>query len=129
MPITVELIKAGRVALQTYSDPLEIAHMNAIRDKMDREIMEAANDKVHVVADFRQVHRLPTTMLSRGAFMMNNAHPNTGIVVAIIEGTLIYRMAQAFASLTPRQTFKVVRTFEEAMQIVDDVIASEQSAE
>jgi hypothetical protein len=125
MPVTVEIIKHGRVTLQTYSDPLEINDMYALKTQMQQEILPAAAGKMHIIADFRLVRRLPTTLLSRGAFMLNNAHPNTGIVVVIIENPLVNRMARAFTGLTPKQSVKVVRSFNEAEKTINQALDSE----
>ena len=128
MPVTVELIYQGGVALQTYSDPLEMAHLDALKSKMDQEILSGASGKVHIIADFRQVHNLPGMILTRGSRMLNNAHPNTGLIVAIIAHPLVYRMAHVFASLIARGSFKVASTFEEAVQIINAPVTTALSA-
>ena len=126
MPVAVEMIKQGRVAVQTYSDPLEIADMYALKTTMQTEILAEAVEKVHIIADFRQIHQLPTTLLSRGAFMLNNAHPNTGMVVVVIENALVFRMARAFTSLAPKQSVKVIDSFDKALKLIDDLLAQEE---
>lgn len=127
MPVTVELIRQGRVALQTYSDPLTMPHLDALQQQMNRDIFPGAAGKVHILSDFRQVRHLPSMILSRGAFMLNNAHPNMGTIVAVIADPFIYRMARAFASLTARKPFRVARSFEEGIGAIDDLLAKEDS--
>ncbi len=111
--------------MQTYSDPLDIEHLDTLRDHMNHEILSGAAGKVHIIADMRQVRNLPGMMLTRGAFMFNNLHPNTGMVVAVIGNELVYRMARVFSGLVPRRAFRVVHSFDEAEAIIDEALARE----
>ena len=126
MPIAVELIKQGRVALQTYSDPLVMQDLELLNDRMRIEILAPATHKVHILADFRLVRHLPIFILARGASQLDRAHPNTGTIVGILENPMIYRMGLMFASLVPKHAVLVARSFDEAMKMIDDLLANEQ---
>lgn len=54
MSIQVELIRENSVVLQTYSDPLDSAQMNALKMKMEREIFPPRSRKN---AYYRGFHR------------------------------------------------------------------------
>ncbi len=127
MPIQVELIRDNRVILQTYSDPLDSAHMSALRNKMDRVILPAAEGKVHIIADFRAVKNLPGTILSSGTTMLSNSHPNTGQIVCVTPSAFINAMARIFVSLSAKANVpvKIVQSLEEAYAEIDTLLANE----
>lgn len=127
MPITVELIKDHRVVLQTYSDPLDATQMNDLKNRMQRDILPAAIGKMHVIADFRQVQNLPGTLLSSGSQMLSKAHPNTGTVIFVTQNAFVSSMAQIFSRVASKHTFRITQTLDDAMKIVDDILAKELS--
>jgi hypothetical protein len=125
MPIAVELVKQGRVALQTYSDPLVMQDLELLNDRMRLEILSAAAHKVHILADFRLVRHLPIFILARGASLLDRTHPNTGTIVGILENHMVYRMGLMFTSLVPKHDIRVARSFDEAMEMIDELLADE----
>ncbi|MFN8376908.1 MAG: hypothetical protein U0694_29045 [Anaerolineae bacterium] len=122
MPITIEFIRPNRVVLQTYRDPIDAAQFAELKRRMHTEILPAAAGKVHIIADFRQVKNLPGTMLSRGAQMLETAHPNTGTIVFLTDNMFMSRMAQIFARLAPRFQVAVVSSLDEAQRIIDKAL-------
>ncbi len=124
MPIQVELIKDNRVVLQTYSDPLNNHELNQLKNQMANEILPAASGKLHVIADFRDVHNLPSTILNSGSSMLKTPHANTGLIICVTSNAFINAMANILVKLTPKQPVKVVRTLEEAMKTVDGLLAA-----
>lgn len=125
MPITVELIRDNHVVLQTYCDPLDATQMNELKNKMQREILPAAAGKVHIIADFRQVQNIPSTILSSGARMLGTAHPNTGTMVLLTQSAFIGSMGRVFSRLAPRHSIKMVQSLDEAMEIVDALLSQD----
>jgi hypothetical protein len=125
MPITIELIKQGRVALQTYSDPLVMRDLETLNDTMGQEILPSAEGKIHILADFRLVRHPPIFLLARGASLLDRTHPNTGTIVGILESALVYRMGLMFATLMPKHPIILVRSMDEAISIIDDLLAPE----
>jgi hypothetical protein len=125
MPITVELIQQGRVAVQTYSDPLDMHDIDELRRYMQHDVMEPAAEKVHIISDFRQVHQLPTFILTRGTSMLDQAHPNTGTIVVVFGNAIVSRMARAFIRMVPRKTVRIAATMDEAMAQIEGLRARE----
>ena len=125
MPINVQLINDNRVALQTYSDPLDHAQMTALRLKMEREILPLTGEKIHIIADFSGVKNLPGTILSSGAGMMRGAHPNTGVIICVTSGAFVNAMAAIFTSLFSSDRFKIFRSLDEAYKEIDQLLLSE----
>ena len=119
MPITVEMIKDNTIVVQTYSDPVDMKQMYDLKDQMARNILASAAHKLHIIADFSQVKNLPGMILSRGAFMLSNAHPNTGVVIIVTKDSFVTRMAQIFARLSPKQEIRVTASLEEAIEIAE----------
>lgn len=126
MSITVELIREGRAVLQTYSDPLDAAQMYDLRKKMDAEILPAATGKMHIIADFRNVSNLPGSILMTGRGWLSRAHPNTGIVVGVVNGGFVQAMAEVFSHLGSKRTFIVTTSMEEASKKLDELLAAQE---
>jgi hypothetical protein len=126
MPISVSLIKEGRVALQTYTDPLTMHDLEALNNTMREDILASAAGKVHVVADFRLMHSPPIFMLARGAAQLDRSHPNTGVIVGILENSVIYRLGVMFVNLAPKHDVRLARSLAEGMRIIDDILQQEQ---
>jgi hypothetical protein len=125
MPVQVELIKDNRVVVQTYSDPLTNTHMYQLRDKMDREILPAAANKVHIIADFSGVRVLPGTILTTGSSMLIGARHDTGVIIAVTQNNFVRSMARVFSHLSPHHTFKIVSSLDEAHMEIDRLLAQE----
>ncbi len=125
MPINVELIKDNRAVLQTYSDPIDHAQMNALRIKMEGEILPQTGEKIHIIADFSAVKNLPGSILSSGAGMLRGAHPNTGVVICVTSGAFVNAMAGIFTKLTGGDRFRIVRSLAEAHNEIDQLLLSE----
>jgi hypothetical protein len=123
MPIQVELIRENNVVLQTYSDPLDSAQINQLRDQMEHDILPTAQGKLHIIADFRGVKNLAGTVLSSGTTMLRNPHMNTGSIVAVTTNSFVGAMAHIFGGLVPRQAFKVVKSLDEAYAEIDTILA------
>jgi hypothetical protein len=126
MPISVSLIKEGRVALQTYTDPLTMHDLETLNDTMRDDILVPAAGKVHILADFRLMHSPPIFMLARGAAQLDRSHANTGVIVGILENSVVYRMGLMFVNLAPKYDIRLARSFADAMRIIDDIIQHEQ---
>jgi hypothetical protein len=122
MPISLRLIKDGRVVVQTYTDPLTMSDMEILNETMRDEILAPAAGKVHILADFRSMHSPPIFMLARGAAQLDRSHPNTGVIIGILENSLVYRMGLMFVNLSPKHDIRLTRTFDEAMNMIDDIL-------
>lgn len=122
MSINVELINHNRVVLQTYCDPLDSSQMNALRIKMEAEILPQTTEKIHIIADFSGVKNLPGTILSSGSGMLRGAHPNTGMIICVTSGTFVNAMAGIFTKLTTGDRFRIVRSLEEAHMEIDQLL-------
>lgn len=127
MPISISSIKAGRVALQTYTDPLTMRDLELLYDTMRDEYLAPATCHVHIIADFRAVQRPPIFLLARGASQLDRTHPNTGSIIGVLSNGLIYRMGLMFVSLVPNHTIILTRSLEDAMRIADDILEREQN--
>ena len=123
MPIKVELLNKNRVVLQTYSDPVDAAQMDALKDQMNKDVLANAPGLMHIIADFRQVSDVPRTMLTSGSSMMRRAHPNTGTILVVVQNSFIQTMAQVFGRITRNTNFKVVGSMDDALTIVDALLA------
>jgi hypothetical protein len=128
MPVTLELIHDDRVVLQTYSDPLSAADFYELKNRMEKELLPAAAAKLHVIADFRQVHNLPGTMLSSGTRMLSTAHPNTGTIIAVTQSAFVSRMAQIFSHLAARHQFRAVPSLDEALALMNQTLRETERA-
>jgi hypothetical protein len=119
MPIQVEFIKNNCAVLQTYSDPLSSAQMNALKIKMEQEIFPTTTGKVHIIADFTGVKNLPGTILSSGSSMLQSAHPNTGTIICVTASGFIQGMARVLTVLSSKQSFKIVTSLDAAFTEID----------
>lgn len=126
MPISLSLIKEGRVVVQTYTEPLTMGDLETLNDTMHADILAPAAGKVHILADFRAMHSPPIFMLARGAAQLDRSHPNTGVIIGILENGLVYRMGLMFVNLSPKHDVRLARTYDEAMKMIDDLLANEQ---
>jgi hypothetical protein len=127
MPIAVSLIKEGRVALQTYTEPLVMRDLELLSDTMNQDILSPAAGKIHILADFRMMSSPPLFILARGASQLDRSHPNTGTIVAVLENALVYRMGLMFIRLAPKYDIRLARTFDEAVKIIDALLAKDQA--
>ncbi|GIL14117.1 MAG: hypothetical protein BroJett038_28370 [Chloroflexota bacterium] len=125
MSITVELVRENRVVLQTYSNPVDTAQIHELKNRMQRDILPAATGKIHIIADLRQVRNLPNMILSSGARMLNAAHPNTGTIVFITQNAFVGSMARVFSRIAAQHTFKMARSLDEALEIIDSILVKE----
>lgn len=123
MPVQVEWIRDKRAVLQTYTDPLDNTQMRALKTQMEQEIFPACTQKLHIIADFSAVKNLPGTILTTGSSMLGTAHPNTGNMICVTPSGFVQAMARIFTSLSPKHTFKIVRSLDEAYAEVDRILA------
>lgn len=123
MPIHVELINPHAV-LQTYSDPLDSTQLNALRYKMEEDILPAAPGKLHIIADFRTVRNLPEMILTNGSVMLRTAHPNTGIIICVTTSAFIQTMAGVLNAITYTQPLKIAASIEEACAELNLLLAN-----
>ena len=54
--------------------------------------------------------------------MLREAHPNTGQIILITSNAFIHAMARMLVRLSPRNSFIVVRSLEEAFKEVDALL-------
>lgn len=127
MPVAVRLIKEGRVALQTYTEPLVMRDLEVLNKTMRQDILSHSAHKVHILADFRLTPSPPLFILARGASQLDRSHPNTGTIVGVLENALVYRMGLMFVKLAPKYDVRLARTFDEALRILDALLAKEQA--
>lgn len=114
MPIHVELVEEHHVILQTYTDPLDSAQINDLRDLMEQVFLPAASGKTPIIADFRGVKNLPGTILTSGTSMLRSPHSNTGLIIFVTTNGWVDAMARIFMKLSSSQPFKVVKSLDEA---------------
>ena len=122
MPVQVEFIKDNRAILQTYSDPLDSAHMNALKIKMETEIFPKTAGKTPIIADFSGVKNLPGTILSSGSSMLSSAHPHTGTIICVTSSSFIQAMARVMSVVSSRQAFKIVSSLDAAFVEIDALL-------
>jgi hypothetical protein len=122
MPIETELIRENRAVLQTYSEPLTAQVMNKLRTQMEDVILPSASGKLHIIADFSAVQNVPGTILSSGSAMLRRPHTNTGQIICVTSSGFVNAMARMLISLSPKQSFIVVRSLEEAYKAVDKLL-------
>ena len=122
MPIQTTLIRENKVVLQSYTEPLNNNEMNELRMLMEEVIFPSAKGKLHVIADFSGIQNVPGTILSSGSAMLRTPHPNTGYIILVTSNAFINGMARMLVRLSPKQSFIVVRSLEEAYQEVDALL-------
>lgn len=125
MPIQITLIKEKHVVLQTYSDPINSADMQQLRQMMDDDIFALSTHKLHIIADFRSVWNLPGTILSNGSSMLVKAHPNTGNIICVTQNSFVQAMTRIMSALSPKYTFKMVTSLEEAYAEIDRLLTQD----
>jgi hypothetical protein len=123
MPIETELIKDNRVVLQTYRNPLTTEDFHELKKVMEDEILSKSQHVVHIIADFRGVSSVPRTILTSGINMMNRAHPNTGIVVCVIENEFINAIARIFSGVLSSRRVRLVKSIQSAYETIDLLLA------
>ena len=124
MPIHVDLIHQDRAVRQTYQEPVTAADLDGLRDLMQGVLLPAAGGKLHIIADFRQVHQLPDIILRNGLRMLNHAHPKTGVIVFVAQDRFIATMAAVFMRFYPSCAVRLVDTIEEAEAIIDALLTT-----
>jgi hypothetical protein len=122
MPIQIEMIIEHRVVLQTFSEPLDSAQLNELRNNMERVILPAAMQKVHIIVDARKLKHVPKTILGTGTGMLRAPHPNTGMIVCISTNSFISAMARSFGKLLPLHSFAIVSSLEAALEIIRPIL-------
>lgn len=125
MPVQVVLTKENRVVLQTFSDPVSNADMLQVKTKMEHEILPGSTQKLHIIADFSAVWNLPGTILTSGSNMLSRAHPNTGSIICVTQNGFIRAMARVLVTLSPKHSFKIVHSLDEAYAEVDRLLTQE----
>jgi hypothetical protein len=123
MSIQTTLIRENRVVLQTYTEPLNDRQMQDLRKLMESEILPAATGKLIIIADFSNIQNLPGTILGSGSGMLRTPHLNTGMIICVTPNAFIKAMAKILFKLSPKHTFTVVGSLQEAYNAVDQLLA------
>jgi hypothetical protein len=92
---------------------------------MDRVYLPAAHERLHIIADFRQVHFLPDVLMRMGIRMLNRAHPNTGVIIFVTKDAEITTMASVFMRFYPVCALRLVTSLDEAQAIADALLRGE----
>ena len=122
MPIDVKLIQADQIVLQTWREPVDAEQMNRLKELMHNVILPAAPDKLHIIADFCQVEYLPSVLVRNGVRMLNNAHPNTGMILFVTQDAAFMTLANILMRLLPRCSLRIVPSVEEALAIAGSLL-------
>ena len=125
MPITLELLYDGRVAVQTYTEPVSAGDMDAMYDRMYHEVLAPAPGKVHIIVDFTRVHDLPRTFLNMSTNMMKGAHSNTGTIIGVVNSGVILAMATIFSRVVRSTNVIITGSMDEALSRVGAMFARE----
>jgi hypothetical protein len=125
MPVEIDLIKDNRVVLQTYSDPINSAHMKDLKRRMEKVIFPRAAGSLHIIADFRAVGNVPVMMLTSGTDMLRTSQTDTGTIILVSENAFVSAMGRAFKRLTQQQSIEIVSSLDEALEIIDSLLQLE----
>ena len=126
MTLYIEMARENRVAVQTFSDPVDSPEVVELIVKLQREYLDHATKPGHAIVDFRQVTKLPSHMLSGVMGPLRTVHPMSGAIVIVTEGTFMSLMAGVLARLASQYQMFVCKTMDEAWQIIDKILAEEK---
>src|SRR5215813_6578658 len=122
MTLHIEMARDNRVAVQTFSDPVDIPEVVEIVARLQRDYLDHATKPLHALVDFRRVTKLPSHMLSGVMGPMRKVHPMSGAIVIVTEGAFMSLMAGVLARLVPQYRMYVCKTLDEAWRIIDEIL-------
>src|SRR5258708_4975429 len=128
MPIKIELLRDGRVILQTYTDPLDMMELIQNVKKLQTEVLDHATRRVHTLTDATGVTRLPSNLLSGGAASIKNVHPMGGEIVIVTSNNFINTMSNLFKRVVPKYKISVFTTLEAGWAEIDRILAQEDAS-
>src|SRR5258708_3468498 len=128
MPIKIELLRDGRVILQTYTDPLDMMELIQNVKKLQSEILDHATRRVHTLTDATGVTKLPSNLLSGGAASVKNVHPMSGEIVIVTSNNFINTMSSLFGKIVPQYKVTVWKTMEDGWAEIDRILAREDAS-
>ena len=127
MPIVTQLVRDGRVMINTYTEPLEIAEVEAFVDRVNSEIFDKATAPIHSVSDMTQIKELPPRMLSSARAINRKRHRMAGYSYVVVRPGLISAMARAFLDVLRSERLRLSYSVEDALSKIDQALAQEST--
>ena len=128
MPIVNQLLRDGRVILQTYTDPLDMIELIKNAQTLQHDFLDHATKRVHTITDATGVTKLPTNLLSGGAASVKNVHPMSGEIVIVTSNNFINTMSSLFGKIVPQYKVTVWKTMEDGWAEIDRILAREDAS-
>jgi len=129
MPITYEMLRAGRVALFTYPEKFTGGELTATFEAYQRDVLDKTTKKVLTISDFSAVVQLPPNILSTSMTMIRNSHPMNGQMIEVTPNPFVNKLADILRKAFPAGTMIICRTVEQALQEADRLLALETASE
>ena len=125
MGVKADVLREGRIVVQTYTDPLDMKDIIAQHKWIVEHVLDPATKPVHTIIDMLNVHRLPSNMIGHGSQTLKTVHPMGGQIVVVTNNNFLNTMADVFKRVVRNYKVNIFKTMDEAWQYYDRVLAEE----
>ena len=127
MPVSLELLHDNHLMVFTYTDPFSIVEMNEMFNNA-MPLLDKVTGAVYGIHDGSRLRTLPRNMLSFASRTgkVNLNHPNAGSVCVIAPTMFMHVVVNAISKALPSGKLFVVKTMEEALAKIDQLMADEE---
>jgi len=126
MPITLELLRNGRVLLRTLTDPLDAGEMLDNFRMVARDIIKPSPHRIHIIFDATNLHKLPNNLLSFWRSAEKVVIPKTGNIIIVSDSGFLKTMTALVNHVTHLRPYSV-STLAEAFALVDRWLVEEMT--
>jgi hypothetical protein len=127
VPIETKLVRDGRVILNTYTEPFEIAQVDEMVDRVNRDILDKTSVTIHTISDVTRIKELPPNTLSGARAVNRKRHRMAGYNYLVVKPGLVSSLARALLTVLNNRYFQLTYSVEDALEKIDQALSEEAS--
>ena len=127
MPIQTKFVRDGRVMINTYTEPLEMTEVDAMVDRVNREVLDKAVAIIHTISDVTQIRELPPRMLSGARAVNRKRHRMAGYSYIVVKPGLISAMTRSLLAVLGSKQLQISYSVDDALGKIDQALSQESS--
>src|SRR5438105_2462857 len=113
MPVTIQILREGRVIQCTYADSFTLNEMSQTI-KATQDIIQPATNIIYTIYDFTAVKHLSANILSITMKTMPKPHPMAGLSILVTSNAFINVLIDILSKMIPPDKMLSRRTVAEA---------------
>ncbi len=128
MSIEVEFLRDNRLMFVRLGKVLDLAEYRQVIAKMHRTYFDSSPVNIHAILDLTEAEGLPRNVISNALGIAKMQHAKTGTVVFVVGKGPIASLVEVLMRITRDPDQHMVRSFDEAYAIIEDMLEKESLA-